>query len=199
MPKKNPHHFSEQELREGYKKCIENVRGLLASAKILNDYAETEQYALGLYMYAVEEYGKAILLSNSITASGTGQTYLIDKWILGDGKANNHTRSHDEKINIGLDNLPSDCRTVRLTVATPSTRTVTLGMDNQISSPESTTGSYLDTTDEKRFVYSLDLKTACFYVDWNENNKDWKYRIPTQPKDLKKYIKCLEDALASNN
>ena len=62
MPKKYPFHFTEANLRQGCKRCIENVSALLDSASILTENADTEQYALGLYMYAVEEYGKAILL-----------------------------------------------------------------------------------------------------------------------------------------
>jgi AbiV family abortive infection protein len=68
--------FSEEELNLGCKRCIENVRGLLAGAKILNDNVMTQQYALGLYIYAVEEYGKAILLKRAIT--GNEEKYQID-------------------------------------------------------------------------------------------------------------------------
>jgi hypothetical protein len=98
-------------------------------------------------------------------------------------------------MKVGFDNLPSDCRTVRVTVAIPFTSTITLGHDNQISILESITGTFLDTTNVNRFVYNLDLKTACFYIDWDKNNKDWEHRVSTNPEDLKKYIKCLEDAL----
>jgi AbiV family abortive infection protein len=193
VPKIYPHDFSEQELREGSKKCIENTKRLLEGAKTLNENDRTEQFALGLYMYAVEEFGKAILLKKAIT--GNQKEYQIFGWILGLGKPNERGNAHDEKIKIGLDNLPSDCRTVNVTVSVPFTRTIRIGQDNIISIPESATGTFLDVTNPNKFVYSLDLKTACFYIDWDKTINDWKYDVVTQPDDLKKYIKCLEDAL----
>jgi AbiV family abortive infection protein len=105
ITKKYDYNFSEQELRDGFKRCLDNVRGLLASAKILNLCEVTQQYALGLYMYAVEEYGKAILLKNVIT--GNKGKYKIDGWILGDGYPK-RGNAHDEKIKTGLNNLPED-------------------------------------------------------------------------------------------
>lgn len=208
ISKKYPYHFSEKELELGYKRCIENVRGLLTAAKILNDNVVTQQSALGLYMYAVEEYGKAILLKNAIT--GNKNKYDIDGWILGIGNPSsnsmtgNRVNAHDEKLRIGFDNLPGDCRIilrgVKITEPSPSTKTIIVkkgkhGIDNQVSIAGSTTGTFYDTTN---FIpdYYVDLKTACFYMDWDQNNNSWKYDIATEAKDLKKNIKCLEDALS---
>jgi AbiV family abortive infection protein len=52
---------TERQLREICKKCIENSSGLLEAAELLLPNNNTLQYALGLYMYAIEEYGKAVL------------------------------------------------------------------------------------------------------------------------------------------
>ncbi len=46
----------------GCQKCKENEQNLLDGAKGLLDTENTFQFALGLYIYAVEEYGKARLL-----------------------------------------------------------------------------------------------------------------------------------------
>ena len=164
MPKKYPYYFSEQELLLGCKRCLENVRGLLAGAKILNDNVKTQQYGLGLYMYAVEEYGKAILLKNAIT--GTEEKYQIDAWILGWGESEDETTSHDEKMKVGFDNLPEDCRkfmrgikvTEALTSAKIETEALTSAKSitikrgkqryDKVSVPKSTTGSFCDTTNE---------------------------------------------------
>lgn len=54
--------FNEDQLREGSKRCIDNVKGLLHSASLLLESNDSQQYSLGLYIYAIEEYGKAILL-----------------------------------------------------------------------------------------------------------------------------------------
>jgi hypothetical protein len=160
-------------------------------------------------MYAVEEYGKAILLKNAIT--GNKDKYQIDGWILGIGKPNQGT-AHDKKMRVGFDNLPEDCRIFMRgikvtedltsakieTEALTSAKSITIKRGKQrydkVSVPKSTTGSFFDTTNVNIFDYNLDLKTACFYIDWDRDN--WKYDAAMGPEDLKKNIKCLEDALA---
>jgi hypothetical protein len=73
--------FDEVELREGCSRCIDNVKGLLNSSSLLLDNRDSLQYALGLYMYAVEEFGKALLLRIYIT--GKKKKYQIPGLILG--------------------------------------------------------------------------------------------------------------------
>jgi len=57
------------------KRCIQNVNSLLSCAKLLGDNDDTRQYAAGLYLYAVEEYGKAQLLKQLLKQ--TGVKYLV--------------------------------------------------------------------------------------------------------------------------
>ena len=76
--------FTKAQLREGSRRCIDNVKGLLDSASLLLDNKNSQQYALGLYIYAVEEYGKAILLKKYITRNK--DKYQIPGWIFGSGK-----------------------------------------------------------------------------------------------------------------
>lgn len=59
------YHFGEDKLREGYIRSLDNVKGLLRSSSVLVENRDSLQYALGLYVYAVEEFGKAILLKNT--------------------------------------------------------------------------------------------------------------------------------------
>jgi AbiV family abortive infection protein len=78
---------------------MNNVRGLLASAKTLNDDENKmmRQYALGLYMYALEEYGKSVLLKRAMT--GNKDKYEIDGWILGYGNPK-RGNAHDKKMKV---------------------------------------------------------------------------------------------------
>jgi hypothetical protein len=201
LPKLYPfHYFSEEELRDGCRRCLENVRGLLAGAKTLNENDLTQQYALGLYMYAVEEYGKAILLKKAIT--GNKKQYQIEQWIIGIGDPNNTTTSHDEKMKVGFHNLPKDCwiteRGVKIINPLLSTKVVTTkrgkeGPYDKSLILEGVTGRIYDTTNVKIFDHNLDLKTACFYIDWHRDN--WSYDVTIQPEELNKKITCLEDAL----
>jgi hypothetical protein len=60
------YNLTERQMRNIIKRCIENVNGLLDSADRLHTDERTLQYALGLYMYAVEEYGKVHLLKSRL-------------------------------------------------------------------------------------------------------------------------------------
>jgi hypothetical protein len=48
------YNMTETQLREGYERAIENVENLLYSANVLLKSERSLQYALGLYMYAIE-------------------------------------------------------------------------------------------------------------------------------------------------
>jgi AbiV family abortive infection protein len=74
--------LKEDQLKQGCKKCIENVQNLLDSAKLLLGNENSHQYALGLYVYAIEEYGKATILKNYLNKN----IYSIPKWVFGSGK-----------------------------------------------------------------------------------------------------------------
>jgi HEPN superfamily AbiV-like protein len=75
------YNLTEAQLKEGCKKCIENVQNLLDSAQLLLNNENNHQYALGLYMYAIEEYGKAEKLRAYLI--GNKITYSIPGWIFG--------------------------------------------------------------------------------------------------------------------
>ena len=73
--------MTEIQLREGYERAIENVENLLYSANVLLKSERSLQYALGLYMYAIEEYGKAEILRTYILKNKS--RYSIPEWIFG--------------------------------------------------------------------------------------------------------------------
>jgi AbiV family abortive infection protein len=79
-----PVDFTKAQLREGCKRCIGNVKGLLESALLLLDNESSQQYGRGLYMYATEEFGKAILLRRYVTCNKS--KYRIPSWVLGKEK-----------------------------------------------------------------------------------------------------------------
>ena len=99
--------FTEEQLRNTIDRCIENIQGLLKSAQRLLEDKSTVQHALGLYMYAIEEYGKAHLLKSHLAANKNH--ILIPRWIFGVGNPPNNT-SHNEKLREGFRNLPQDCK-----------------------------------------------------------------------------------------
>jgi hypothetical protein len=140
---------TEEQLRNTIRRCIENVQGLLKGAKILHKDRSTVQYALGLYMYAVEEYGKAHLLKSR-------------------GNPSNDT-SHNAKLREGFNNLPPECErltnSMRFHVNTSLSPRVdiveTPTGSTPITVPEHSAGISFYRTHPTREL-KFDYKTGCF-------------------------------------
>ncbi len=94
----------KEELRN---KTIEIVRQrilkLLDSAQILFDNKGNVEICAGLYTYAVEEYGKIVLLKKSRKIDGHAKV-----------KYNKGFRDHYTKFRLGIKNLPLECTTLRI-------------------------------------------------------------------------------------
>jgi hypothetical protein len=91
---------------------------------------------------------------------------------------------------------------IRLSTPNPSGKTVNLKSGSKIAPIKATTGTFTDTThisnDAKRGTFlDLALKESCFYLDWDEDNRTWKYDVATDPNKLKENIKYFEGTLSS--
>jgi hypothetical protein len=99
------HDLTHAQLMDGYDACIKNVQNLLYSAKLLLEHENSLQYALGLYLYAIEEYGKAEILREYLQDNKS--KYSIPEWIFGKGKFGRE--AHNNKLVKGLEKLPHVC------------------------------------------------------------------------------------------
>ena len=191
------YNLTEAQVKVGYEKCIENVQNLLDSAELLLKN-ESQQYALGLYLYAIEEFGKAEILKDRLN----GSTYTIPDWVFGKGK--NARKGHDRKFGEGIKRLPPSCRRLsRIMEITYNNSEVaqTFMIEKEgvpigsISVPPYVTGTFEDTNIPKKTV-DLDLKAACFYVDWDDTNGEWKYVLPADKNQLTDNIKRMRDVVS---
>ena len=199
MKTQNEIKLTEAQLREGYKRCIEHVQNLLDSAKLLLEYEDSRQYALGLYMYAIEEYGKAEILKSYFTENKS--EYLIPEWIFGRGDFG--SKAHNRKLSEGFKKLPPICRrlsrTIEITTYNSSDTTQTFA-NGSISVPLHLSGTFVDPSIPKRTV-DFDLKTACFYIDWdntNNTNGEWKFVLPVDKDQLTDNIERMKEAIISH-
>jgi AbiV family abortive infection protein len=171
-------------------RCYENVRGLLKSAKLLLGQ-DSQQYALGLYMYAVEEFGKAQLLKTH------AMSHIIPNWIFG-RKPFLPTSPHEAKIAEGFKYLPEECQILpvgfRFVINNnKKTQTYSLGRKLKVSVPPFTTGFISDVTYDS--VLEFDFKTACFYIDWDDENRHPIFKIEVDVKRFDKNIRLFEKVL----
>ncbi len=174
-------------------RCVQNVNSLLSCAKLLADNDDTRQYAAGLYLYAVEEYGKAQLLKQLLKQTGG----KIPGWIFGrrDSRISN---AHNAKIIEGFKNLPDECQILSLGVrmiinTNEETQSFKIGRKQKVSLPGFTTGNFVDTSSSSRI--ELDFKTAFFYIDWDDENRIPSSKIAVEKTQLYKIIRLFEEKI----
>jgi AbiV family abortive infection protein len=211
--------LTEKQLREGIRKCTENVQNLLYSVNLLFANHNTQQYAIGLYMYAVEEFGKAVILTDSFNRK-VKKKYRVPKWIFGRGDAQNRIRAnnqrldqsaHDKKLRAGFEELPSACREISLgiKITTPlkspkifrSTKEPIVkkikpeDRDITIFVSKGMTGFFSQPTRPRNKI-EFDLKTDSFYIDWDKVDNMWKFLIPVEPYGMRRNCELFHESLS---
>jgi hypothetical protein len=150
-------------------------------------------------VYAVEEFGKAILLKKYMT--GKKKKCHIPTWILGGGKPSivsmetDTIPAHDAKLFIGFDYLPPECSQITpgVWISRPSPGKVIKLGPNSFFKLDNLTGGFSDTTHthfdfEKMTFADLGLKESCFYMDFEKDSKTWKFDLYPDKAKLKKII-----------
>jgi AbiV family abortive infection protein len=163
------YHKSRIQVVNGMHLCLSNVRELLKSVESLIIKNCDSSITLGLYTFAIEEFGKAIHLKSHIKR--LKKKYSIPKRIFYD---------HDFKFNKALSVLPieskSPVRGVKIDSNTnPSPQTVELSSKDGnkiIISPYATGVFSLIDYSEADF----ETRLSSFYVDWNTNTNMWKIK-----------------------
>jgi hypothetical protein len=185
--------ITKSQLEAVCQQSIKNVQGLLKSVNQLLTKKITRIYALGLYMYAVEEYGKACLLKEYLEKEKEANSYSIPDWIFGGRGAERNT--HNKKIGKGFERLPEECKI--LSVSPPleikvntSTKTQTFALENghKVSVPAGSTGLFED----KRYI-EFDYKTRCFYVDSDPIDNEERNNMSPDKKGMKKNVKLVKE------
>lgn len=160
--------IKDDELVRGIKLCLSNTRDLLAaSEKIVGEF-EDDSISLGLYSYAIEEFGKALRFNDY--RKRKKRSYTISKKIF---------ENHNYKINRAKDELPKECISsesgIRVLIASPVTRTVELGDNARVSVPAMSTATVTDTTYGDVQI-DFKFRKHVFFVSWNYNTESWQQK-----------------------
>ena len=182
--------LTQNEIQTIYLRCIENVRSLLKIAKLLSGQG-SGQYALGLYMYAVEEFGKAHLLK------AESNLHTIPNWIFG-RKIAEPKSAHDAKLAEGFKNLPEVCQILNAGLRfiqndSDIIQTYFLGKNSKLSIPAFTSGFFTDATRDSKIEF--DFKTACFHIDWDNENRRPSFPIAVDEEKLNNNIELFEKTI----
>ncbi len=158
-------------LVEGIRRCMYNVENLLNYAEKLVEDESENNIALGLYSFAIEEYGKALLLKEYLSENKTQYSIPTN---LFRGK-----ESHDLKFKKALDRLPMECKyaipgiRIKSNSYSKTKEFIVTPKGDSISIAPGITGTF---TTIGTFPTDFEMRMSCFYVDWDVTRDYWKYR-----------------------
>lgn len=181
--------LEKNQLLAGIVHCLSKAKQLLADVTRLLGTVTSLSSALGLYTFALEEYGKALWLYDCIKESQ--EKYKIPKEIFS---------NHNKKIKRALNELPEEFSKfypgARLIIPSTEDETKIVGPNNEkIIRTSATTGVFWNT--DKKYVTDFDVRKDCFYVGWDDKKRRWKYEIGIVDEDLEKFISKLEQNIRS--
>jgi AbiV family abortive infection protein len=141
-------------------------------------------HALGLYTFAIEEFGKGLLLKDRcLQGSHNNQ---IPSWIFA---------KHDEKIKRAFKELPDASKRIMVGIVvdkpSPATKTIKFRGGGQMSINGMTTGLFMI---DNHIDFEMRMKS--FYVDWNKDRNEWEYELTTTKEYLENAVSCFKTELA---
>lgn len=190
--------FTREELLEGIQLTKKNTLLLAEQALFLLKKKENASTALGLYSFAIEEWGKYLILNDNLKKSN----YVIDATIFGKGK-----KSHKSKFERGLANIPRLCK--YFTKPIDIERAIKEEKGIYLGKPDSGKYVHYGVTNKPtirrrefsigNFLINFDARKDCFYVGWNEEINEWKQQLPVSKKNLQTSVRNFLKFIKSKN
>ena len=178
--------ISREKLSEGIQYCLDNITILLDKSQNACQKLTDNSIALGLYTFAVEEFGKLIILKEA--QKENKEKYLIPKDIFKGQKA------HKIKFKKAIENLPDECIypvygiEVTHNFSDENLEIPVTPSGKEVSVAGGTTGTF-----DAGQTEPIDIVTrmTSFYLDWDEEKKNWKPKPKVLSEELNKAIKKL--------
>ena len=181
--------INRDKLNSGIEKCLQNVEELLGIVQDNVGKYHNDSIFLGLYSYAIEEYGKALWLKESLNQKK--ESYEINPKIFGG------YGSHEEKITRACGILARECYEanfgIRITNSI-SQPTVFKDKNHMISRPNGSTGTFEDVSSSP-FKLDFEFRKDCFFIDWDRNSVDWKVRPSIVKPDINEIISKFREKI----
>jgi hypothetical protein len=189
--------LSGSQLMQGIDYCFNKVSRLLNSIELLlssQDKFWESSHALGLYTFAIEEFGKGLLLKDRYQQGS--HEIQIPSWIFAkELKDYPRIKPHDVKITRGFKELPDASKRIMVGVVldkpSPATKTLKFRDGGAMSIKGIATGLFM--TDNH---IDFEVRMKSFYVDWNKDRNEWEYELTTTKEYLENAVSCFKTELA---
>jgi len=205
--------MNRKEISQGISNCMDKSEKLLNDAEILLNNKGNLTNILGLYTFALEEYGKGLLLQDIIKAHKT--KFEVPSNLFGRGKGTK--KAHEKKFTRALSEFPEDA--VRFFPGirifhniNMENKVITVGpKGKKITVSPGITGIFEISDDDKSyddsiepdfdhdFVTDFSSRLRCFYVDWDDTNKCWRFSLKISSENLSHAINVLKQKIELNN
>jgi hypothetical protein len=155
------------EVNEGMQILKRKVLSFLEDAEILARNNGQISHYVGLYLFALEEFGKLLLLEDSPQSNSVNGQYSVDKGIFGKGDDSAKRRqAHKLKVDRALKTLPSDC----------GSRCKSKIIKNALNAPGPITEEVIaivKDTQAQSSPFEISDRIKGFFIDWDDNNRRW--------------------------
>ena len=189
MEKSKFYDMTESQIKSGVRKALLNASTLAAYSKDIVERGGNEVLALGLFSFAIEEFGKSELLSECLIKKQKMYRVPIQFFT---GK-----KSHDIKFEKALSTLPTECTNFEAEIIHLTSDNETKPLDvgprgKVVSSPKGL--SEIFSVDN--LPIDFDTRMNCFFLDWDAQKNKWMSPPKVLPEPLEKAIIHFETHLA---
>lgn len=179
--------LSKKSVHDGIYFSLMNAMKLLDDCEKLFKTNSSMSSTLGLYIFALEEFGKCLLITD--VSSIPNNEYKISINVFDD---------HRLKINRGLQELPQEfTRYIRgetTTISSTDDGYTLLDLEGRtIARLSPTLGYYL--IDGTKTKPTFDVRKDCFHVDWDCNTQEWKINVDLSRTELEHMISQLRQKM----
>jgi len=176
------------QVKEGIKIALENSRDLIHEGLTLLENFAVSFHVLGMYTFALEEYGKALILEENLMT--TENNCKVPKEIF---------YKHSKKFEKALNAIPHNCKNVFVETESFVNSTKKSKMVKSRKGDEYELGAGHAMVLTEPMLADFESRLNCFYLGWDSKNKIWKN--PPSPEflgleeTLKEFFKILLDKL----
>jgi len=206
------YYISRKQLKEGIHLCFKKAQNLIRTSDFLFKENQNMNVILGITTLALEEYGKGLLLKDRFKKPR--KIYGIPKQLFGRGKGSKN--AHRIKMARALIELPEHYRRfypavlVKFNTDTRVKKIKVSPNEEQIIIPAGVTGIFelgelLDdvvyvegnpnSDFQNDFVADLTARLRSFYVDWDDDNKVWRWGVSVSKKNMVSLISKIKEKI----
>jgi len=176
------YHLEKNKLEVGIVNSINKSRKLLRDTRLLLNDKWEHTHVIGLYTFAVEEYGKALALQECMNGSKTKNgKYTVP---------NNIFKSHKLKFSKALKILPTECKDLQIGVCVKTNTAVKPITIRGMSIAGGASGLFTIST-----LSNFVLRMETFYTAWNDLTRQWKPELTASKETLETAITSFESHL----